>query len=181
MTRILFAVAVLLIPAAALADVESGPKAGEKVAELKVFAVTGPIENKDVDYAAERKDEPTVYLFVQTEHWKRPIARFIKVLDGKLAEADDKARGVAVWVGGDADKSKEYLPKANQSLSLEKTALTVFTGDKGGPNNWGINSDAHLTAVVVHKGKVVKSFAFVSVNDTDVRGVMAELKKAVGK
>ena len=181
MTRILFAVALIFTPAAARADVESGPKAGEKVPELKVFAVIGPVENKEVDYAAERKDAPTVYLFVQTEHWSRPVARFLKVLDGKLGETDDKARAVAVWVGGDADKNKEYLPKANQSLSFDKTALTVFTGDKGGPNNWGINSDAHLTAVVVSKGKVVKSFAFVSVNETDVRGVIAELKKAVGK
>ena len=44
-----------------------------------------------------------------------------------------------------------------------------------------IDPDAHLTVVVAHKGKVVKSFAFVSVNETDVRGVVAELKKAVGK
>lgn len=181
MTRILFAVAVLLVPTAVRADVESGPKAGEKVAELKVFAVTGPVENKDVDYAAERKDAPTVYLFVQSENWARPVARFMKVLDGKLGETDDKALAVAVWVGGDADKNKEYLPKANQSLKFDKTALTAFTGDKGGPNNWGINSEAHLTAVVVNKGKVVKSFAFVSVNETDVRSVVAELKKAVGK
>jgi hypothetical protein len=181
MTRVLFAVAALLAPAAVRADVESGPKAGEKVAELKVFAVVGPVEGKEVDYAAERKDAPTVYLFVQSEHWSRPVGRFLKTLDGKLGEADDKALAVAVWVGGEADKHKDYLPKVNQSLQFGKTALTVFAGDKGGPNNWGINSDAHLTAVVVNKGKVVKSFAFVSVNETDVRAVLAELKKAVGK
>ena len=181
MTRVLIAAAALLVPAPARADVESGPKAGEKVPELRVFAVVGPVEGKEVDYTAERKDAPTVYLFVQTEHWSRPVARFLKTLDGKLGEVDDKALAVAVWVGGEADKNKHYLPKAKQSLQLGKTALTVFTGDKGGPNNWGINSDAHLTAVVVNKGKVVKSFAFVSVNETDVRGVLAELKKAVGK
>lgn len=179
MTRALFA-AILLAPAAR-ADVESGPKPGEKVAELKVFAVTGPVEGKEIDYVAERKDAPTVYLFVQSEHWSRPVARFLKALDGKLGEADDKALAVAVWVGGEADKNKDYLPRANQSLKMEKTALTVFGGDKGGPNNWGVNADAHLTAVVVNKGKVVKSFTFVSVNETDVRGVVTELKKAAGK
>ncbi len=163
------------------ADVESGPKAGEAVKELNVFAVLGPVENKEVDYTAERKELPTVYLFVQSEHFSRPMARFLKGLDGKLGDVNDKALSVAVWLGGDVDKHKEYMPKLQTSLKFEKTALTVFSGEKTGPNNWGINADAHLTAVVVHKGKVVKSFAFISVNDTDVSGVVSELKKAVGK
>jgi len=33
--------------------------------------------------------------------------------------------------------------------------------------------------VVANKGKVVKSFAFTTVNETDVRPVIAELKKAM--
>lgn len=49
----------------ARADVESGPKAGEAAGELKVFAILGPVEKKEVDYAKERKDDPTVYVFVQ--------------------------------------------------------------------------------------------------------------------
>ena len=163
------------------ADVESGPKAGEAVKELNVFAVLGPVENKEVDYTAERKELPTVYLFVQSEHFSRPMARFLKGLDGKLGDVNDKALSVAVWLGGDVDKHKEYMPKLQTSLTFEKTALNVFSGEKTGPNSWGINADAHLTAVVVHKGKVVKSFAFISVNDTDVSGVVSELKKAVGK
>ena len=59
--------------------------------------------------------------------------------------------------------------------------LAAFDGEKSGPKDWGINPDAHLTAVVVHNGKVVKSFAFESVNETDVRAVLAELKKAAEK
>jgi hypothetical protein len=66
-------------------------------------------------------------------------------------------------------------------LKFTKTALTVFEGEKTGPNNWGINSDAHLTTVIVNKGKVVKSFPYVSVNDSDVRAVLMELKQSLGK
>jgi hypothetical protein len=180
--RGLGAVAVLMLAAAlVVADVESGPKAGETVGPLKVFAVTGSIEGKEVDYAAERKGAPTVYLFVNAEKFSRPVARFLKTLDGKLGDVNDNAEAVAVWVGGDADKNKEYLPRAQMSLKLNKTALTAFTGDAGGPNGWGINSDAHLTVVLTNKGKVVKSFAFVSVNATDVRPVLAAFQKAVGK
>ena len=52
---------------------------------------------------------------------------------------------------------------------------------QSGPNNWGVNADAHLTVVVAHKGKVAKSFALTSVNETDVKPVLDELKKALGK
>mgnify|MGYP001601176707 CR=1 FL=1 len=59
--------AALLFAPPSRADVESGPKAGDKVAVLKAFGVVGTIEGKEADFAAERKDAPTIYLFVQAE------------------------------------------------------------------------------------------------------------------
>jgi hypothetical protein len=64
------------------------------------------------------------------------------------------------------------------SLKFEKTSLAAFDGNKSGPNNWAVNSDTHLTVVVANKGKVVKSFAFTSVNETDAKAVLDELAKA---
>ncbi|MDB5307429.1 MAG: hypothetical protein JWO38_1631 [Gemmataceae bacterium] len=167
----------------ARADVESGPVAGEKVPVLKVFGLVGTAENKETEFAADRKDAPTVYLFVQTEHFSRPMARFIKTLDVDLGKTDEKAAVVAVWVGEKTafEKNKEYLPRVQTSLKFEHTSLAAFEGEKSGPEGWGVNPDAHLTVVVANKGKVVKSFAFTSVNETDVKPVLAELKKAVGK
>jgi len=186
--RSLIALAMLglgvAIPALVRADVESGPKAGEKIAALKAFGVVGEVEGKEADFAAERKDAPTIYLFVQAEEGGipvggRPLARFMKTLDGQIAKLDGAA-GVAIWLGDKAfDKHKEYLPKINKSLSFEKTSLAAFDGEKSGPANWGINPDAHLTVVVANKGKVVKTFAFTTVNETDVRPVIAELTKAI--
>jgi hypothetical protein len=182
MTRKLTALAVFaLVAAPAVADVESGPKAGEKVEKLKVHAVVGPIEDKEVDYAAERKDAPTVYLFVNAEKFDRPMARFMKVLDEKVGEAAEKSANVAVWVGGETDPTKTRLEAINKSLKFEKTALAVYTTDKAGPAGWGLNTDAHLTVVVANGGKVVKSFAYTTVNETDTQAVLAELKKAAGK
>ncbi|MBA4191246.1 MAG: hypothetical protein C0467_24965 [Planctomycetaceae bacterium] len=175
--------AALLLTPAARADVESGPKAGEKVPALKAFGVVGTVEGKEADFAADRKDAPTIYLFVKAEEGGlpvggRPLGRFMKVLDTEVGKLDGVAI-VAVWLGDKAfDKHKEYLPKINMSLKFEKTSLAAFDGEKSGPNNWGVNSDAHLTVVVVNKGKVVKSFAYESVNETDVKPVLAELKKA---
>lgn len=164
---------------------ESGPKAGEKVPALKAFGVVGAVEGKEADYAADRKDAPTIYIFVQAAEGGlpvggRPAARFMKELDAKIADVSDKAAVVAVWLGEKAfDKHKEYLPKFQMSLKLDKTALAAFDGEKSGPNEWGVNADVHLTVVVVNKGKVAKSFAFTSVNETDVKPVLEELKKAV--
>lgn len=165
---------------------ESGPKAGEKVPSLKAYGVVGTVEGQEADFAAERKDAPTIYLFVQAENGGipvggRPAGRFMKVLDDEVAKQDGAAI-VAVWLGDKAfDNHKGYLPRINMSLKFEKTQLAAFDGDKSGPNNWAINPDTHLTVVVVNKGKVVKSFAFTSVNETDVRPVMAELKKSLEK
>lgn len=176
----------LLAVTVARADIESGPKAGEKVPALKAFGVVGSVEGKEADFAADRKDEPTIYLFVSAEEGGlpvggRPLARFMKVLDGEVGKVDG-VTVIGVWLGNKAfEKHKEYLPRINQSLKFEKTSLAAFEGDKSGPNNWGINPDAHLTVVVAHKGKVVKSFPFTTVNDTDVKPVIDELKKAVGK
>jgi hypothetical protein len=174
----------LLVSPATRADVESGPKAGEKVAELKAFGVVGTIEGKEADFAADRKDSPTIYIFVSAADGGipvggRPAARFMKILDTEVAKIEGAAV-VAVWLGDKAfDKHKEYLPRINTSLKFEKTSLAAFDGEKSGPNNWGINPDAHLTVVVANKAKVVKSFPFTTVNETDVRPVLAELKKAM--
>jgi hypothetical protein len=179
-------VACLVVVPAARGDVESGPKAGEKVAALKAFGVVGAVEGKEVDFAAERKDAPTVYLFVQAGEGGvpvggRPLARFLKALDGEVGKVPGAA-AVAVWLGDKAfDKHKDYLPRINQSLKFENTTLAAFDGEKSGPNGWGLDADAHLTVVVASEGKVAKSFALVSVNETDVRPVMMALKKAAGK
>src|SRR5262249_10257488 len=104
-------VALLLTASLAVADVASGPKAGDKAAELKVFAVTGESKDKDINYTELRKDKPTVYVFVQADKWDRPMFRFVKTLDEKVGDA---GQVVAVWLTDDSNKSKEYLPKISQ-------------------------------------------------------------------
>ena len=184
MKALLAVCAVCGFAALAGAD-ESGPKAGEKVPALKVFGVVGTVEGKEADFAAARKDAPTIYVFVQAKEGGvpvggRPAARFMKVLDEKIGDVSDKAEIVAVWLGEKAfDAHKEYLPKINMSLKFAHTSLTAFDGATGGPNNWGVNPETHLTVVVANKGKVAKSFAFTSVNETDVKPVLEELKKAL--
>ncbi|HVJ79621.1 MAG TPA: hypothetical protein VNC50_01015 [Planctomycetia bacterium] len=156
-------------------DLESGPAAGTKVKELKAVAIAeeGPKEAADV--LAERKNKPTILVLVQADKWDRPVARFLKTLDQKLVERNDEARLLAVWLTDDQEKSKEYLPKAQQSLKLEKTVWAVFTGDKGGPEGWEINLNAGTTAIVLDGLSVLKSVGYRSLNETDVDAVMKKL------
>jgi len=177
-TRSLLVLALLLLAGSVLGDdLKSGPDKGEKVPELKVFDATGEHKEKDVDYAADRKDKPTVYVFIQAEKWSRPMNRFLKTLDESVKK-DDGDYVVAVWLTDKPDESKEYLPKLQQSVKYEATALTCYTGEKAGPKGWNINADAHLTAVVVNKGKIAATTAYQSINETDVRAVLEALKKA---
>jgi hypothetical protein len=161
-----------------IADVESGLKAGEKIPQLKAFGLVGDIREKSADFAKERGDKPTVYLFINAPKFDRPIARYMRELDQKVGEAAENVAVVAVWVGGDLDDNKKRLPLINQSLKFDRTAMACFEGAAPGPNGWGLNDEAHLTTVVAHKGKVIKSFAYRSTNEKDVPAVLTEVKKA---
>lgn len=159
------------------ADVDSGPAVGDKLPELKIAVLTSPLEGKEIDQVAERKGKATIYLLVSGERFARPVARFMKTLDGKMKDAGDDAHIVAVWLTDDQDKTKEYLPKVQQSLQLDKTSLAVHPGTKGGPTGWGVNDEAHLTVVVGDGEKVAARWGFVSVNETNVPDVLEAFKK----
>jgi len=103
--------------------------------------------------------------------------RFLKTLD-EAVHKDGDAAIVAIWLTEKPEESKEYLPKLQNAVKYEATALTCFTGEKIGPMGWAINNDAHLTAVVVNKGKVAAAFGFQSINETDVPAVERAWKKA---
>ncbi|MCU0705810.1 MAG: hypothetical protein MUF18_17720 [Fimbriiglobus sp.] len=176
---------LLMLAALALGADDPGPKAGAGVPKLPAFAVTEKAAEKETDLADDRKDDPTVYVFVNADPFKdgnipysRPAHRFVKTLDEKIADITG-AKVVAVWVGGEADKNKEYVPKVSKYYA--NTLLGVSAADGNGPKDWGLNNTNTLTAVVAHKGKVVKAWAFDSVNETDVPKVVDELKKAAEK
>jgi hypothetical protein len=171
----------LLATCAIAGDVESGPSPGAKLAKLTVSAETGEHAGEELDYLDNRKDKPTIYVFVQADRFDRPMARYLKTLDAAVKKIGNDTQVVAVWVTADAEKSKTYLPKAQQSLKFEQTALTVFTADKAGPENWGLNDRASLTTVVADRDKAAARFAYVSLNETDVPAVEAALKKVLEK
>src|SRR5437868_345806 len=69
-----------------LVRADSGPAEKSDVPALKVDAVAGLVTGETKDFAAERKDMPTIYVFVQADKFDRPLARFLKVLDQELGK-----------------------------------------------------------------------------------------------
>jgi len=170
------AIASVVLPGALRAQTDSGPSSGSKLEPLKVASVTGDDAGQDVDYAAKRGTKPTMFVFVQADKWDRPVARFLATLDKELNKDRQDVAVIAVWLTDDVEKSKEYLPRAQQSMNLAQTTLAVYPGDKNGPAGWSINSGAHLTAVVADEGRVVASFGFRSINETNVPPMLEKLK-----
>jgi hypothetical protein len=160
-------------------DVNSGPGKGAKIAALKVFDATGDHKDKEVDYAAERKQAPTIYLFIDAGQFDRPMNRFMKTLDGLVKKDFEGAYVVAVWLTSDAEGTKQLLPRVQQSVQYEVTALTLFDGPKEGPKGWHINGDARLTAIVVNNSRTVATFGYQSINETNVPQVRKALVRAV--
>jgi hypothetical protein len=181
LAMVLVMVGVALLPGMARAEVESGPEVGTAVPALKVFVATGNGAGNEVDVVADRGAKPTIYVFIPHEKFDRPIARFLRGLEKSVKEAGDDVTMVTVFLTDDEAKTKEHLPRVQMSLQFTANAMAVFPSAKNGPDGWGVNTDAHLTAVIVQSGKVAAKFGYRSVNETAVPEVAAALKKATGK
>ena len=144
-----------------VAQTNSGPADGNRIEPLKVVAVTGADAGQAIDIAAQRAEKPTIYIFVQADKWDRPVARFLKTLDKELSNSRPDVAIAAIWLTDNVDESKDYLPRAQQSLNLSQTTLAVYPGDKNGPPGWSINPGAHLTAIVAQDNRVTPALAFV--------------------
>lgn len=166
----------LLATSLVLAAIESGPTVDSALPELKVDVLTGEDAGKKVTFTTTRKSKPTLYVFVRADKFDRPIGRYLKFLDKALVELGKDTHVVAVWLTDDVEKTREYLPKVQQSIKLEATTFALYAEDKLGPNAWALNDRAHVTTLVTDGAKVKARFAEQSLNETNVPEVIAALK-----
>jgi hypothetical protein len=158
-------------------DLETGPAKEAATPALKVFAVTGDHANQEIDIVADRKDRTTLFAFLRSDKFDRPIARFLRTLDETLRKEDKDCLVVIVWLTDDVEKGKEYLPRVQQSLKLTRTVFTVYPGEMAGPADWAINGDCHVSLIIAHAGKIHATLGYRSMNETDVPQVMKALPK----
>ena len=179
--RLCTLIACVFVASVYAQEIATGPDKENSVPALKVHDVTGINMGKEIDYAAERKDKPTIYLMINAQRFDRPMAQYMRKLDEVLQKDTSDSYVVAVWLTDTAEKTKDYLPRAQKSLDFQKTALAYYSGDLTGPKDWNINTDAHLTAVIAVQGKVAAVFGYRSLNETDVPAVKEAFEKAMKK
>ena len=117
----------------ARAAIESGPAVDSALPELKADAVTGDDAGKKITFTTTRKAKPTVYVFIRADKFDRPIARYLKTLDKALVDLGKDTHVVAVWITEDADKTREYLPKVQQSINSRLPRLRFTPRTSLGP------------------------------------------------
>jgi hypothetical protein len=179
MKTLLPAVSLVLFAASTVcAQLNSGPTDGSPVPALRIAVLTGNNADEELDIAKQRGPMPTIYIFIQADKWDRPVARFLRTLDDELRKDRTDVAIIATWLTDDVQATKDYLPNAQQSLQLAQTSLALFPGDKNGPPGWGIHPGAHLTAVIAADSRVVASFGYRSLNETNVPEVLAKLPAA---
>lgn len=150
------------------ADKESGPGVGTAVPACPGYVV-GEADrdaSEKVDLAKLRAEQPTLYFVISNEKWDRPPARLLKELDNKITRVSALGKVVVVWLTNDLDAGKEYLPRAQQSLKLERSLWTIHAGEQSGPEDWNIHADADVTIVLARNGKVVHTIGYTSPNET---------------
>lgn len=177
MTHLVLPFTVLVFVATLVhAAIESGPAVDAALPELKAVAVTGDDAGKKITFTTTRKTKLTVYVFIRADRFDRPIARYLKTLDKALVDMGKDTHVVAVWVTEDVDKTREYLPKVQQSMKFEVTTLALYAEEKAGPSAWTLNDRAHVTTIVTDGTKVKARFAEQSLNETNVPEVTAALR-----
>lgn len=160
------------------AEVDSGPAVGQAVAALSVRTVQSGKAEDAKDVAAERAEQPTVYVFLPAARFDRPTARFLKGVDAAVQKLQTKAPQLAVivvWLTEDVEGAAQRLTQIQGSLQLQASTWTVFPGPVAGPEGWAINDRAAATTIVVRKGRVTARTADASVNET----LVPEVERAV--
>ena len=147
----------------------------QAVSKLESVVCVGDQVGEKAELAQARGKNPTIYFFIQAEHWDRPIARLLRELDIKVKDGISDGRIVAVWLSNnEVDRFKEHLPRVQQSLKLAMTTYAVWPGDPFGPAAWNINRDDHVTIVTARDGKIIGRHAYKSTNEGDAAKILAD-------
>lgn len=156
-----------------------GPDPGKPIPDLKSFQVIGEHAGKEINWKTATKDKAILFVFVRSEKWDRPTARLLKKLDDSLGEDRQKQASAPalaiIWVTKEPDKAKEYLPRAQQSLKLEKSSWNVFSGEIYDMEGWVLSGDAMINIVIAKENRVAWGRAYQTANETLVRPIRQAL------
>jgi len=147
----------------------------DAVPGLEAIVCVGDDVGQKVDLVQKRGSKPTVYMFLQKEHWDRPTARLLRELDLQIRDKLTDGGIVAVWLSDEPVQAlQDHLPRVQQSIRLSMTTYAAWPGNAFGPANWGLTRDDHVTIVSAKDGKVIRRHTFRSTNEGDAPKVLAD-------
>lgn len=155
-------------------EVNAGPETGKAVPSLKAIQISGDQQGKTLDWSDASKSQPTVFVFVRSDKWDRPVARTLKQIDAAvndLRKGEPKVHVCIVWISKDAEKAKEYLPKAQQSIKLQASSWNHFDGEVYDVTGWQLSGDGALNIVIAKEGKVIWGKGYTNPHDSIARKV----------
>ena len=156
-------------------DVSTGTPVGKTVPLLEAMVCVGENDGQKVELTAKSGKNPTLYFFIQAEHWDRPVARLLRELDQNIKSGVTDGTLVAVWLSNnEVERFREHLPRVQQSLKLAMTIYTVWPGDPFGPPAWAINRDDHVTIITAKDGKTLGRYSFKSTNEGDAKRILKD-------
>jgi hypothetical protein len=163
-----------------LAAIESGPAVGEEFSPLMGQVIADGKADAAADLLPAHLKYPTLYVFISGAKFERPAAAYLREIDAlaqQLQRKEPLSQMVVIWLADDIAAGTERILRVQQALQFTATQWAIHPGPAAGPEGWKINERATVTVVVGHREKVAATFAYDSVNATDIGPLKAIVEK----
>ena len=105
-----------------------------------------------------------------------PLASLVKQIDKKIGE-NARLKSFVVIMTKDGDKTTEALKKLAMEASVKNVPLTMI-GEKDGPPDYEISTDADVTVLMWNESKVKVNHGFKGeLTDKDIETVVSGIPK----
>jgi hypothetical protein len=109
-----------------------------------------------------------------------PLTSLVKQIDKKIAE-NGSLKSFVVLMTEKAGTVKEDLTKLAKEASVKNIPLTMM-GEKDGPPNYEISSDADVTVMMWKQGAVKVNLGYKGeLTEKDIEKIVSDIPKLLGK
>jgi hypothetical protein len=166
-------------------EIKSGLQTGDRAGAFYVTKVAGAEEDgvatgKNLCYRCRNGARPQVMIF--TRSTDKNVLAFLKSLDEAITKNEDKQlRGFVNLLGEDKEELNATAKKFTADSKTKNIPFVVPNEFENGPDDYGINSKAEVTILLVKGLKVQANHSVAKASDLDAKAVVKDLDKILGK
>jgi hypothetical protein len=109
-----------------------------------------------------------------------PLASLVKQIDAKIGE-NKSLKSFVVIMTTSGEKPREDLKKLAKEAGVKNVPLTMI-GEKDGPPDYEVSTDADVTVVMWNKHSVKANYGFKGeLSDKDIETIMSGIPKVLSK